>query len=198
MFKRRESNSPAPDSQPTESRPGSKGHATPSRKEAEAARKQSLRVPKDPKAARAAAKERDRQARLDSRAGLMAGDERYLPARDRGPVRRYVRDFVDSKYSLAEYFIFIAVGILVLGFVPNATLNSIVSIAWFAVLVLVVIDSGFMIFRLQRALRTYWPDAKDRKGVTLYAMLRLLQLRRLRLPKPQIARGAAVPAPKLH
>lgn len=198
MFKRRESNTPAPDSSTPEARPGSKGHATPSRKEAEAARKQSIRVPKDPKAARAAARERDKQARIDSRAGLLAGDERYLPARDRGPVRRYVRDFVDSKFSLAEYFIFIAVGILVLGFIPNATLNSVVSIAWFAVLVLVVIDSAFMLFRLHRALRLYWPDAKDRKGVSLYAMLRLLQLRRLRLPKPQISRGATLPAPKLH
>jgi len=194
MFKKRakETNA-AVEPVPTDG--SSKGRATPSRREAEAARKQALKVPKDPKAAKAAARDRDRQARAEARAGIVVGDERYLPARDRGPVRRYVRDFVDSKFSLAEYFIFIAVGILVLGFIPNSQVSAFVSIAWFTVLVLVIIDTGSVLFRLHRALRGYFPDKQDRKGVYLYAILRLLQMRRLRLPKPQVRRGTPAPPP---
>ena len=36
------------------------------------------------------------------REGMRTGDERYLPARDKGPVRRYVRDFVDARLCMAE------------------------------------------------------------------------------------------------
>ena len=61
-----------------------KGRPTPSRREAEAARKHQLKIPKDPKAAKKAVRERDREDRARSRAGMMAGDERYLPARDKG------------------------------------------------------------------------------------------------------------------
>jgi hypothetical protein len=194
MFKKRSnSENVTAESVPTDG--SGKGRATPSRREAEASRKQALKVPKDPKAAKAAARERDRQARADARAGIMVGDEKHLPARDRGPMRRYVRDFVDSKFSLAEYFIFIAVGILVLGFIPNSQISAFVSIAWFAVLVLVIVDTASVLFRLHRALRGYFPDAQERKGASLYAILRLLQMRRLRLPKPQVRRGTPAPPP---
>ncbi|MSZ58615.1 MAG: DUF3043 domain-containing protein, partial [Actinobacteria bacterium] len=40
-----------------------KGRPTPSRREAEAARKQQIKIPKDPKAAKKATRERDREAR---------------------------------------------------------------------------------------------------------------------------------------
>ena len=194
MFKKRsDAENTVAESVPTDV--SGKGRATPSRRDAEASRKQSLKVPKDPKAAKAAARERDRQARADARAGIMVGDEKHLPARDRGPVRRYVRDFVDSKFSVAEYFIFIAVGILVLGFIPNSQISAVVSIAWFVVLMLVIVDTGSVLFRLHRALRGYFPNAHDRKGVSLYAILRLLQMRRLRLPKPQVRRGTPAPPP---
>ena len=194
MFKKRsDAENTVAESVPTDV--SGKGRATPSRRDAEASRKQSLKVPKDPKAAKAAARERDRQARADARAGIMVGDEKHLPARDRGPVRRYVRDFVDSKFSVAEYFIFIAVGILVLGFIPNSQISAVVSIAWFVVLMLVIVDTGSVLFRLHRALRGYFPNAQDRKGVSLYAILRLLQMRRLRLPKPQVRRGTPAPPP---
>ena len=46
---------------------------------------------------------------MEARAGLMAGDDRYLPARDQGPAKAFVRDYIDRKRRLSEYFIFIAV-----------------------------------------------------------------------------------------
>lgn len=175
-----------------------KGRPTPSRKEAEAARKQSLKLPKDPKAARKAARERDRDARAQHRAALMAGDERALPARDQGPVKRYVRDFVDSRFTIAEYFIFVALGVLVLGFVPNPVVQLAVSISWMALIALVAFDEIFLLVRLNMALRKRFPDKAERKGALWYAGLRTLQLRRFRLPPPRVRRGDTPEEPRSH
>lgn len=168
-----------------------KGRPTPSRKEAEAARKQQLKIPKDPKAAKKAARERDREARAAARAGMMAGDERYLPARDRGPARAFTRDFVDSRFTVAEFFIFVAIAVLVLGFVRNQAVQSFVSLAFFAFTAVIVIDTLILLWTLNKRAKEQFPDKADRKGITLYAMLRTLQLRRLRLPPPRVRRGGA-------
>jgi hypothetical protein len=175
-----------------------KGRPTPSRKEAEAARKQSLKLPKDPKAARKASRERDRDARAQQRAALMAGDERALPARDQGPVKRYVRDFVDSRFTIAEYFIFVALAVLVLGFVPNPVVQLAVSISWMALIALVAFDEIFLLVRLNMALRKRFPDKAERKGALWYAGLRTLQLRRFRLPPPRVRRGDTPEEPRSH
>ncbi|MGA0980064.1 MAG: DUF3043 domain-containing protein [Candidatus Nanopelagicales bacterium] len=196
MFGRKQApaEQPAEESAPT----GGKGRPTPSRKEAEAARKQSLKLPKDPKAARRAARERDREARAQQRAALMAGDERALPARDQGPVKRYVRDFVDSRFTIAEYFIFVALAVLVLGFIPNPIVQFAVSISWMALIALVAFDELFLLVRLNSALRKRFPDKAERKGALWYAGLRTLQLRRFRLPPPRVRRGATIEEPRPH
>jgi hypothetical protein len=181
-----------------ESTAAGKGRPTPSRKEAEAARKQSLKLPKDPKAARKAARDRDRDARAQQRAALMAGDERALPARDQGAVKRYVRDFVDSRFTIAEYFIFVALGVLVLGFVPNPVVQLAVSISWMALIALVAFDEIFLLVRLNMALRKRFPDKAERKGALWYAGLRTLQLRRFRLPPPRVRRGDTPEEPRSH
>ncbi len=181
-----------------ESTAAGKGRPTPSRKDAEAARKQSLKLPKDPKAARKAARDRDRDARAQQRAALMAGDERALPARDQGAVKRYVRDFVDSRFTIAEYFIFVALGVLVLGFVPNPVVQLAVSISWMALIALVAFDEIFLLVRLNSALRKRFPDKAERKGALWYAGLRTLQLRRFRLPPPRVRRGDTPEEPRPH
>lgn len=196
MFGRKQS--PSPDASASESETtGSedprapKGRPTPSRKEAEAARKQQLRIPKDPRAAKRAARERDRAERAKARAAMLAGDERYLPARDRGPARGFTRDFVDSRFTIAEFFIFVAIAVLVLGFIQNPALQSFVSLAFFAFTAVIAIDTIILLVTLNRRAAQQFPDKKDRKGITLYAMLRALQLRRLRVPPPRVRRGGA-------
>ncbi len=121
----------------------------------------------------------------------MAGDERALPARDRGPARRYTRDFVDSRYTIAEYFIFIALAVLVLGFVPVPSIQVFVSIGWMALVAIVAFDEAFLLIRLSGKLRKQFPDKAERKGCLWYAALRTLQLRRFRLPPPRVKRGQA-------
>jgi hypothetical protein len=173
-----------------------KGRPTPSRKEAEAARKQGLRVPKDPKEARKAERERARVERERSRAGMLAGDERYLPARDQGPARAFARDFVDSRFTVAEYFIFVAIAVLALGFIRQPVVQSWVSLFFFAFTALIVVDTLVLLVMLNRRARQQFPDKSDRRGLSMYAMLRTIQLRRLRLPRPRVRRGGAPIVPK--
>ena len=170
---------------------GTKGHATPSRREAEDARKNQLKIPKDPKAAKKAARQRDQEERSRARQGMKNGEERYLPARDRGPARAFVRDFVDGRITLAEFFIFIAIAVLALGFIKNQFIQSWVSIGFFAVTALIVVDTVVLLVQLSLRSKKEFPDATDRKGLLLYATLRTLQLRRLRLPPPRVRRGGA-------
>ena len=198
MFSRRSSDasSSAPEDAVEAQRPGAKGRPTPTRKEAEQARKEALRTPSDPRGARKAARARERQARMQNRAALLAGDESRLPARDQGPVRRYVRDFVDSRFTLAEYFIFIALAVLVLGFIPNQAVQSLISLAWFLLIGIIVVDSTILVLRLKRELRKRFPEKSERRGTAFYAIMRTLQLRRLRLPPPKVRRGGAPVTPK--
>jgi len=173
-----------------------KGRPTPTRREAQAARKQQLRIPKDPKAAKKAARERDQVDRARRRQGMLAGDPKYLPARDQGPGKAFARDFVDSRITLAEYFIFIAVGVLVLGFFRDPAVQSLVSLAFFALTAVIAIDTVILLVTLRRRAKAALPEAADRKGITLYAAMRTLQLRRLRLPPPRVRRGGAPVEPK--
>jgi hypothetical protein len=94
-----------------------KGRPTPKRSEAEASRRTKVTVPKDRKEASKQSRERMRAEREKQRTALIAGDERYLPARDKGPVRRFARDYVDSRWSLAEFFLPYAVLVLILSIV---------------------------------------------------------------------------------
>jgi len=54
------------------------------------------------------------------------------------------------------------------------------------------IDTVYLVYRIKREIRRRFPDDVT-KGAVLYAVLRSSQLRRLRLPKPQVERGATLP-----
>ncbi len=168
---------------------GGKGRPTPSRKKAEAARKTTIRAPRGSKDGKKAAREGARMERARARAGMLAGDERFLPARDKGPVRAFVRDFVDGRYTIAEYFIFMAVVVLLLGFVNNPSIQQLVSIGFFLMATLIVVDTAILIIQLNHRAKKSFPEKSDRRGITLYALMRTLQYRRLRMPKPRVVRG---------
>ncbi len=196
MFGRKASQPDEATPEPTEPVGSAKGRPTPTRREAEAARKQQIKIPKDPKEAKKAARERERSERTRSRAAMMAGDDRYLPPRDQGPARAFTRDFVDSRFTTAEFFIFIAVGVLALGFIGNPVIQSAVSLTFFALSALIFVDTAVLLIQLNRRAKALFPVASERKGITLYAALRTLQIRRLRLPPPKVKRGGGPVPPK--
>lgn len=163
-----------------------KGRPTPKRSEAEALRRATVKPPANRKEAAKRAREARRSALAKQREALISGDEKYLPVRDRGPVRRHVRDFVDAKWHVAEYFLPIAVVILIMSMVPAQ--QAVALLMWVAVIMMIVFDSILTGVRLKRSLRERYPD-ESHKGAVAYALMRTLQMRRMRLPKPQIKRG---------
>ncbi|MCZ2524488.1 DUF3043 domain-containing protein [Streptomyces sp. HB2AG] len=168
-----------------------KGRPTPKRSEAESLRRARAVTPANRKEAAKQARERRRAELTRQREALASGDERYLPVRDKGPVRRFARDFVDAKWSVAEFFLPMAVVILVLSLFPSLTVKNVSLLLWMVVIVLIVLDSIVSGFRLKKLLRTRFPN-ENLRGAVPYALMRTLQMRRLRLPKPQVERGAKI------
>lgn len=162
-----------------------KGRATPKRADAERERRERARGPKD---ARAGMK-RDKQTRVAEakkmRAAIDRGDERFMPNRDKGPVRRYMRDAVDARLTAAEFFMPVAIASLVLMVAGASGLGG--SLSTMMILV-VLFDSAIMTVGLRKAVATRFPD-ESRRGAIAYAMMRALTWRSLRTPKPQVKRG---------
>ncbi|MFC7261297.1 DUF3043 domain-containing protein [Streptomyces lutosisoli] len=179
---------PVTDSKQTRDPQAPKGRPTPKRSEAQTQRRSVANTPTTRK--EAAKRQRDeRRTQMErQRQALASGDERYLPARDKGPVRKFARDFVDSRFCIAEFFLPLAVVILVMSMVRIGSLQNIALLLWLVVIVMIVVDSIGIAIRLKKQLATRFPDL-PKKGAVAYALMRTLQMRRLRLPKPQVKRG---------
>jgi hypothetical protein len=176
----------------TTAKPGGKGRPTPSRKEAEAARMARVRTPRTRKEQAAASRSARFESSQKMREAMKTGDERYLPARDRGPLRRFTRDFVDSRFTLAELILPLLVVTMVLGFVGNTALAVFGNFFMTLVLVAVAANLIWLRFRLHGQVKERFPDA-SRQGLTYYAVVRAVQLRFLRMPKPQVRIGQELP-----
>lgn len=170
--------------------PGAKGRPTPTRKESEAARRERAKVGTDKKSAQKLLRERRNESNAKVRAGMRSGDEKYLPKRDQGPVKRFIRDFVDARLSIAEFLLPLLLVIMVMQYSGNDALLRFSNVLWTTTLLVVVLDTLWLLFRLKRALRAEFPE-ENLKGTTFYTCLRVLQLRWLRMPKPRVKLGGA-------
>lgn len=179
---------PVTDSKQTRDPQAPKGRPTPKRSEAQSQRRSVANTPTTRKEAAKRSRDERRAALEKQRQALATGDERYLPARDKGPVRRFARDYVDSRFHIAEFFLPLAVLILVLSMVQVAALQNIALLLWLFVIILIVVDSIGLGIRLKKQLNTRFPN-ESKKGAVAYALMRTLQMRRLRLPKPLVKRG---------
>jgi len=179
--------SPAPSEQADADNAGSgKGRATPTRAEREAARRRPL-VPKDRRLAARQARDQQSQARERARAGIAAGEERYLPIRDKGPQKRYVRDFVDARWSVGEILMPLLFLVILTYFFESIAVYALLAV-WL-VIALVVVDCLVLGVQVRRRLAAKFGASKVERGVRWYAAMRAIQLRPLRLPKPQVKRG---------
>ena len=120
------------------------------------------------------------------------GEEKYLLARDKGPVRRFIRDFVDSRFSFIELIIPLLVVTMVLGYSGNDALASFGNAILFGSILLVILDMLMLRFRLRRQLGARFPD-ESVKGTTYYAVTRAMQMKFMRLPKPKVKIGQELP-----
>jgi hypothetical protein len=175
-------------------RRGAKNRPTPSRREQESARRRPL-VPTDRKAAAGQSRETARLARAKQRAALLSGEESALPARDKGPVKRFIRDAVDTRWNVGEFMLPVMVVALASFALPSIVPSS---KAWaelmmlglvYGLVAVGVLDSVLMWRRTKKQIIARFGEAPPR-GSALYAVMRGFQMRRSRLPRPQVARGA--------
>lgn len=202
-----EVDTPAAKAAPT---PG-KGRPTPSRREAESrkrgpvapapqtraearARRKELKNSMSKEERKAASAER-RSAANERRELMMQGDERYLPVRDRGPVKGLARDLVDSKRHIATMFIPIAVAVMVYMFVTvqSPTLSALAMPVLLVLIVVMGIEGYFTGRRVNKRVQEKFPESTE-TGFRLgwYAFMRSTQLRRMRIPRPRVKPGDAV------
>jgi DUF3043 family protein len=184
------------------SRTPGKGRPTPKRREAQGRR--TGPVPPPPRTQREAlkrargnkskmSKEDRRAASADRRAKMLAGDEKYLLPRDRGPVKAYIRDLVDARRNLMGLFMPLAI------IVFAALLTPLVIVQQYATLVttfmlLAMVLEGIVLGRIvTKKVRAKFPTEPIR-GLSIgwYSFIRASQLRRLRVPKPRVSPGDSV------
>jgi Protein of unknown function (DUF3043) len=172
-------------------KPGGKGRPTPSRREAEAARKAALKKPRNRKEATAYRREKMRTERSKMQQAMQTGDDRYLPAADKGPVRRFARDYVDARYSVMEFALPILLLVSLIGVVFSRQflwLAGLVNLLFLAMILLIALDWFLLSAGLKKAVTAkFGPEST--KGIGFYAVRRTMQMRRWRLPKPMVKRG---------
>jgi len=138
--------------------------------------------------------QRDREARQRIRQrqqeALRTGEDKFLPLRDRGPLKRFARDYVDRRRLVAEYLLPILLFTFILTMFPQfATVGM---LAWMTATLIAVVEEIFLIRGLKKELARRFPG-QSTKGITLYTVLRTTQLRRFRLPHAQVKRFEELP-----
>lgn len=183
-----------------------KGRPTPSRREAEGKRRgpvapapltskearERRKQNKGSKEERKIASAERRADAADRRARMLAGEDKYLLPRDKGPVRAYARDLVDSRRHLVGMFMPLAV-LLILAMFLNPSLQAIVTLGMFIMMLFMVIEGVIMGRRINNKVRERFPDTLD-GGFKLgwYAFVRASQIRKMRAPQPRVGPGDAV------
>ncbi len=193
LFRRSKSESTSSvETDATDTKVSGKGRPTPSRREAEAAAKARAKTPRTRKEQAAAQRAARGESSSRVREAMKSGDERYLPPRDKGPVRRFIRDFVDVRFSFIELMVPLLILTMILGYSGNDYLANVGNTILFGTLLLVIIDMLVLRFRLRRQLVSRFPD-EPLKGTTYYAVMRALQMKFMRMPKAQVKIGQKLP-----
>lgn len=165
-----------------------KGRPTPKRSEAERRRRQPYAAPGDRKEASRQFRERQRADRARRTAAMQRGEEWALLPRDRGAAKALARDYVDSRRRASEFYMYGLLVLMGLLFLRNAAVQSIVPLLVMLAVLVMLVEGIFIGFRVRKLVQERLP-AEETRGVRLYAAMRALQIRQLRVPKPRIKPG---------
>ena len=145
-------------------------------------------------------KDERRAAAKVRRAGMMSGEEKYLPMRDRGPVKAYVRDVVDSRRNLLGLFMPLAI-VVFLGLLFTQTNPAYVQVSTYftlftmAMLLVMAVEGITNGRKIKKAVQERFPkEAGATRGIGMYAFVRASQIRKLRVPKPRLKAGDPIPS----
>jgi hypothetical protein len=171
-----------------------KGRPTPRRREAEAANKAKAKVPRTRKEQAAARRRARTDAGARMREAMHSGDDRYLPARDQGPARRFIRDYVDSSLMVLELLLPLMFVLLVVGWFGGRGAAAFSNLALLGMILVILVETVRLRFALRRELTRRFPDDPSaRSGATMYAVMRALQVRWWRKPDRQVRVGQRLP-----
>ncbi|WP_249997738.1 DUF3043 domain-containing protein [Actinoplanes sp. M2I2] len=138
-------------------------------------------------------RERQRVERAEATAGMKAGDERYLLARDRGPERALVRDIIDSRRTVGTWFFGGALIVLIGSTVQIPAVQLASNLLWLLLALGVIVDSVLISRKVKRLVNERFPKTSQRVGsLQIYGVMRGLTFRRMRVPKPRVELGQAV------
>ena len=178
------------DSKPRSPAEAAKGRPTPKRSEAEAKRRQPITGSRAPAAPRTKEeKAKARTTRATKYDAMKRGEEWALNPRDRGPARALARDFVDSKRRASEYYMYILIVLLAAVFLREG--EAIISPLVLVLIVVIAMDALLIRRSLRRLVAERLPGQSTR-GLTTYAVMRALQIRRFRVPAPRVGPGAKI------
>jgi hypothetical protein len=156
------------------------------------ARRKTLAGPKLSRQERRAERAAGRARMTDRRDRMMAGEEAYLLPRDKGPVRRYVRDVVDSRRNVLGLFMPATLLLLFVMF-ADPRLQLYASPAMLALMVIMGGDALVLGHKVGRLVDAKFPNnTESHWKLGLYAAGRASQMRRLRAPRAQVERGSSV------
>jgi hypothetical protein len=165
-----------------------KGRPTPKRSEAERRRRSPSYVKPGDKAGQQQARARDRAERARKYEAMKRGEEWALAPRDKGPVKALTRDYVDSRRRFSEYYMYILIGLLLVLFIQSTAVKAFLYPV-VLLMVLIIVGEGFVIARGVRKLAAVRYPGQSTRGITMYAIMRTLQIRRFRMPAPRIKPG---------
>jgi len=175
-----------------------KGRPTPKRSEAERGRRQGITgTPAGRSSGRAgstsggAGRATSKEDRLRRNEAMRRGEEWALPARDRGPVKALVRDYVDSRRRISEYYMYVMLILVLLLFIRVPAVQHAAEPIVLVLIVFVIVDALLLRMNLKRLIPQRLPGQSAR-GVTIYAVFRALQIRRFRMPPPRVTPGTKV------
>ena len=119
---------------------------------------------------------------------MRRGESWALPRKDQGPVRALARDYVDSRRSLSEYYMFGVLVLVVLLFVPALRKSAAIDYVVLLILAVIVIESIIVSSRVIKLAHERLPG-ESTQGLRMYVAIRGTQLRRLRMPTPRVKPG---------
>ena len=183
-----------------------KGRPTPKRREAEGRRGPVAPPPKTQREAIKRSKEQGKSLTKDekramartNRERMMSGDEKYVLPRDRGKVRAYVRDLVDTRRNVAGILLPIALLSFVILLIPFPIVQAYGPLVLLVAIVAAVLDSVIFGRQLAKKVREKFPNGDgsglSTKGSSLgfYAFNRACLIRRWRVPRPRVESGAKI------
>lgn len=189
-YKRNEPVAAPPEPEAVEPAPVGKGPAkkeapTPTRREAEQARRDRVNPQLSPKEAKARDRKASREARI-----------RAMEQSDKTPARSLARDFIDSSWGVGEWvmpllLVTVVLALIAQSFVQPATAAALMSVALvlsYGVLMVTIVEIVLRWRQFKKLLQQRLPS-EGSKGLLFYFVNRWISVRALRQPKPLYRRG---------